>query len=112
MAVVSFTSDRARHFTVTAMAASDSSQPIRLNAGAGIVLDVFCLDGGGSGFNAGTMTIQVSNDNTNWATAKDTQGNDATLTADGHVEISTAAQWVRALSDGSIANVDVIFNFG
>lgn len=112
MAVVSFVSDRARHFTVTGMSASDSSQPIRLNSGAGLVLDVQLLNGGGTNFNSGTMTIQVSNDNSTWATAKDTQGNDATATAAGHIEISTAAQWVRALSDANIGDVDVIFNFG
>lgn len=112
MAVVSYTSDRAMKFTVTGMSASDSSQPLKMYGGAGVVLDVQILSGGGTGFNSGTMTIQVSNDNSNWATAKDTQGNDATATAAGHIEISTAARWIRALSDASIGDVDVIFNFG
>ena len=98
------------HFdTVTA---SDSTDPIFLDAGHGFLVNCSTVGGGGTGYNSGTITIQVSNDNTNWATLKDVHGTDAAFTAAGMFELSTGAQYIRLLADGSIGDVDVIISFG
>ena len=68
---------------------------------------IHVIDGGGTGFNAGTVTIQATVDGTNWFTAKDVTGADMTLTADGYFEFSLAARAIRVLNDGSVSDVDV-----
>jgi hypothetical protein len=112
MAVVNYTQAGNQVFTYTGVSASDTGQPIFMNGGVGILLSVHAFSGGGTGFNAGTLTIQVSNDNTNWSTITDLQGTDVAFTASGNSEISTGAQYIRPSCDASISDVDVIFSFG
>lgn len=112
MAVVDFVNVANQKFTYTTLSASDTGQPIFMDAGVGLLLNIQTLDGGGSGYNTGTLTIQVSNDGTNWNTIKDVHGTDATFTANGVAEISTGAQLIRPSADASISDVDVIFSFG
>lgn len=59
-------------------------------------------------FGSGTFALQGSNDGTNWVTLKDTAGNDATLTAAGLIDFSTACAFVRpSTSGGSSDDLDV-----
>ena len=57
----------------------------------------------GTDFDSGTVTIQVARPGgTNWLTAIDTQGNDVTFTANGHVQIAYAdGTQMRAVLSGS-----------
>lgn len=56
-----------------------------------------------------TVVLQVSNDGTTWFTAKDTQGNDVSATADAFFEISVSARYVRpAPSGGSSDSVTAV----
>jgi hypothetical protein len=112
MAEVTYTNVANQKFTYTGISASDTGQEITMDGGIGLLCSVQVLDGGGTGFNAGTLTIQISNDNTNWATLKDVHGTDAAATADSMFELSTGAQYMRPLADASIGDVDVIFSFG
>ena len=55
-----------------------------------------------------TVTVQVSNDGTNWATLKDTSASDISFTADGYAEFTTAALYMRVVSSGGTGDdVDV-----
>jgi len=112
MAVVSPTTQISNDlYSYIAIAASDTTLPLRLEGGWGLVMSVQVLDGGGSGFNSGTFTVQLSNDGTTWFTAKDINGNDVTFTANGGFEMSTGARFIRGSADGSIANVDMYVSF-
>ena len=63
-------------------------------------------------FGGATVVMQHSNDGTNWFTAKDLQGNDISLTADGIAEFSLSSAYIRpAISGGSGDDVDVIVVF-
>jgi len=99
-------------YSYIGLSASDTGEPLFLGGGWGVFMCVTAASGGGSGFNSGTLTIQVSNDGTNWATLKDIHGTDVTFTATGTFELSTAAKYIRASCDASISDVDVYFNFG
>jgi hypothetical protein len=110
--VISYTNVANQVFTVPTLSASDTSQPIFMDGGVGLLLAVQASVGGGTGFNSGTLTVQVSNDNTNWSTVKDVHGTDATFTAAGALELSTGAQFIRVSCDASINDVDVTFSFG
>jgi len=112
MAVINYVNVANQKFTFTTLSASDTGQPIFMDAGVGLLLNIQAVVGGGTGFNSGTMTIQVSNDGTNWNTIKDVHGTDVTFTAAGVAEISTGAQFIRPSGDASINDVDVIFSFG
>lgn len=60
-------------------------------------------------FGGATITMQVSNDGTNWATAKDLQGNDITFTSTGYDELSLSAAYIRpAIAAGSGVSLSVI----
>lgn len=95
--------------TTTGLTASENSDSIETRGG-GLNGAVQVLDGGGSGFNSGTVTIQASLDGTNWYTVKDLQGTAITFAADGAAEFTSAARYFRASADGSISDVDVIFS--
>lgn len=99
-------------YSYIGLSASDTGEPIWLGGGWGVFINVSAASGGGTGFNSGTLTIQVSNDNTNWSTLKDIHGTDVTFTATGSYELSTAAKYIRPSCDASISDVDVYFNFG
>lgn len=60
-------------------------------------------------FGGATVTLQVSNDGTNWADASDVLGNAVSLTATGYFELSLSAAYIRpAISGGTGDDVDVI----
>ena len=57
-----------------------------------------------------TVTVQGSNDGTNWATLKDTQGADIALTAVGLKTVVDRPVFMRAIiSGGTAADMTVIF---
>jgi hypothetical protein len=59
-------------------------------------------------FGGATITLQVSNDGTNYVTLKDSTGTDISLTAAGMREFSTAALYLKPTStDGTDDNVTV-----
>lgn len=60
-------------------------------------------------FNGGTtVTLQASNDATNYVTLKDLQGNDISLTAAGLIDFTTAALYLRPnVASGSSDDIDV-----
>ncbi len=96
--------------TWTALTTSESGTTVELENGAGLMAAITAAAGGGTGFNAGTLTIQVSNDQTTWVTAKDAFGNDVTFTQDGYAELATAAKFIRPTNDASVSDVDVILH--
>lgn len=106
------TNDRRQLYTWTGLTGSDNGDAVKLDGGWGIAATVTCFSGGGSGFDGGTVTIQVSNDGTNYATLKDIHGTDCEFTAGGTFEISTLAQFIRPSCDASIDDVDVQLSFG
>lgn len=61
-------------------------------------------------FGGATVGAQVSNDGTNWATAKDVLGNNITTTAaTGYFELSLSAAYIRpTITSGSANDIDVI----
>lgn len=60
------------------------------------------------GLSTSTLTVQVSNDGTNWNTADDAFGSPATLSADGYIELATAARHIRpSLAGGTDTDVAV-----
>lgn len=52
-------------------------------------------------FNSDTLTMQGSNDKTNWFTLKDINGNDVTFTAAGGKSIGTPCLYIRPSDGGS-----------
>lgn len=92
--------------TFTGITTSENTTPIEFKQGGGVVASVHVIDGGGSGFNSGTLTGQFSNDGTNWIAANDMLGNAITFTAAGYFELSTAMRFFRLSADGSISDVD------
>lgn len=96
--------------TITGLSTSEGSDVLE-SRGGGVNGSVQVVAGGGTGFNGGTVTIQVSLDNSNWFTLQDLQGDDITFTAAGYAEFSSAGRYFRALNDGSVSDVDVIFSF-
>lgn len=63
-------------------------------------------------FGGATVTIQVSNDGTNWFTAQDTLGNSISVTAAAIFEVSTAAAYIRpTISGGTSDSVDITLVF-
>lgn len=59
-------------------------------------------------FGGATVTLQGSNDNTNWVTLKDVFGSDVSLTSTGAHEFSTSMRYIRPLvSSGSGDDLDV-----
>jgi len=74
----------------------------------GALLAVHAFDDGGSGFNAGTVTMQGSVDGTNWFTLKTHPGGgDVTFDADGYEEVSTGVNYIRPSTDATVSNVTV-----
>ena len=60
-------------------------------------------------FGGATVTLQVSNDGTNWVDAKDVLGTTISLTATGYFEFSLSAAYIRpAVASGSANDIDVI----
>ena len=60
-------------------------------------------------FGGSTVVLQVSNDGTNWATAKDLSGDDISLTATGYREFSLCAAYIRpAITGGSGSGLSAV----
>lgn len=60
-------------------------------------------------FGSSTVTLGASNDDSTFATMKDTNGTAISLTAAGYFEFSTAAGYIKPASSGGTAdNVDVV----
>ena len=100
--------------TYTGLVTSEAGEAIQLSRLGGLMGCVQALDGGGTGFNAGVLTIQHSNDGVNWTTMSDTAGTAITFTDgdEGEIkEFSTAARFARPLNDGTVGDVDVLFSF-
>lgn len=61
-------------------------------------------------FGAGNVSIEGSNDGTNWVILKDPAGNAITFTADGLAEIGTPARFIRPKQPtGTSVDVNVFF---
>lgn len=56
---------------------------------------------GAAGFNGCTVTIQGSNDGTNWATLTDPQGVAITFTASGFKQITEVSRFIRPSTSGA-----------
>lgn len=54
-----------------------------------------------------SVTLECSNDGTNYVTMKDTQGNDISATAAGIYEFATAALYIRPGQPTGTSDVDV-----
>jgi hypothetical protein len=60
-------------------------------------------------FDSNTLTMQGSNDGTNWFTLKDHVGSDVAFTAAGGAVIAEAPKFIRpSLDAGASADIDVI----
>lgn len=60
-------------------------------------------------FSSSVITMQVSNDGTNWVTAKDLLGADITFSATGYRELSLSAAYIRpSIASGSGTGLSVI----
>lgn len=63
-------------------------------------------------FGGATVTMEHSNDGTNWVTAKDLQGTNISLNATGMAEFSLSSAYIRPLVSGGAAyDIDVIVVF-
>lgn len=84
---------------------ADTATPQILGGVAGAVASIQAV----GTFGGATVTIQVSNDNNNWAILQDLEGNDAVFTAAGLVDFSTSALYIRpSFSGGTSQSVSVI----
>jgi hypothetical protein len=110
MAVISFTRSEpsasvAKIITWTAIANGDTASPF-LSVGLDTAVSAVQISGT---FGGATIVLQVSNDGTNWFTAKTPTGTDVSATAAGIFELSLSALYVRpSLSGGSSSSVNVI----
>jgi len=102
-----FTPDGDGLYSLTGLTTSEATEGIESLNGGLLAGAIHVIDGGGTGFNSGTVTVQASVDGTNWFTAKDVTGTNMTLTANGYFEFSLAARKIRVLNDGSVSDVDV-----
>lgn len=79
----------------------NADQPSSLSALAG------CVQFTGT-FGGATVTLQGSNDGTNFVTLKDGAGADISVTSAGLVDFSTAARYIKpGISGGTADDVDV-----
>ena len=89
---------------ITGLATSETSDALPVNKLGGVVGAV-AIDS----LSGGTVTIQVSLDNTNWYTLKDPFGTEMAFTSDQYAEINTAGAWLRASANSSVTSVNVSF---
>jgi hypothetical protein len=60
-------------------------------------------------FGGATLVLQVSNDGTNWVTARDMFGAAVSFTATGYAELTLSAAYIRpSVSGGTEDDIDVI----
>ena len=79
---------------------SDASTPIKVQNMQGLAGAVQVT----GTFGGATITLQVSNDSTNFVTLKDSAGTDISLTASGMREFSTAALYLKPTSSGGTSD--------
>jgi len=92
-----------KHFWET-LTEADSAEAAELNSLSGLAGSVQVT----GTFGGATVTLQSSNDGTNFATMKDPAGNDISMTSAGMSEFSTAARYIRPSATGGTAqDVDV-----
>lgn len=110
MAVVNFTRSEpsasvAKIVTWTAIANGDTATPflpVELDTAIASV-QVYGTFGGA------TLTLQQSNDGTNWFTAKTPTGDNVSATAGGMFEVSLSGLYIRpSISGGSSSSINVI----
>jgi hypothetical protein len=84
----------------------DTLLPLRLEQQYGLAASVQAV----GTFGGATIGLQVSNDGTNWATAKDLTGNNVSMTAaTGYFEISLSGAYIRpTIAGGSGNDIDII----
>lgn len=110
MAVVNFTRSEpsasvAKIVTWTAIANGDTATPF-----LPVELDTAIASVQVSGtFGGATLTLQQSNDGTNWFTAKTPTGDNVSATAAGMFEVSLSGLYIRpSISGGSSSSINVI----
>jgi hypothetical protein len=110
MAVISFTRSEpsasvAKIVTWTAIANADTATPF-----LPVDLDTAVASVQISGtFGGATLTLQQSNDGTNWFTAKTPTGDDVVATVAGMFEISLSGLYIRpSIAGGSSSSINVI----
>lgn len=84
----------------------DTLTPLALEQQYGLAASVQAV----GTFGGATIGLQVSNDGTNWATAKDLSGNNVSMTAaTGYHEISLSGAYIRpTITGGSGNDIDII----
>ncbi len=90
----------------TGITQSDAGLPLVLRQQYGLAASVQTI----GTFGSGTITMQVSNDGTNWATALSVFGSSVAMTAaTQYFEMSLSAAYIRpVLTGGSSSDLDVI----
>ena len=83
---------------------ADTSTPIKVQNMQGLAGSVQVT----GTFGSATITLQVSNDGTNYVTLKDSAGADISLTSAGMREFSTAALYLKPTSSGGTADNVVV----
>lgn len=87
----------ATQFTWDAITGANSEAALELKGAGPLAGCVQVISG-----TAGSVTLQGSNDGTNWATIKDLQGSAIALTAlTAIADFTTAARYIRPLGNGS-----------
>lgn len=84
----------------------DTGTPLLLRQQYGLAASVQAV----GTFGSASITMQVSNDGTNWATVSDLQGDDVTMTAATECfEFTVSGVYIRPLlTGGSSSDIDVI----
>lgn len=88
--------------TWAGMASGDTGEPFMPGKSSGAVACVQMLGTFGA-----AVVLQGSNDRVNWATLKNLSGDDISMTADGLMDFSSAALYIRP-APGAVTDVDVI----
>lgn len=108
MAIIQFTAEMPTEKCLSAawagLSTGDTASPLTIGGTMGAVGAVQVA----GTFGGATVTLQASNDGTNWVTVKSLLGLDVSLTAAGLAEFSTGALYIRpAISGGTGDDVDV-----
>jgi hypothetical protein len=91
---------RAASYRWTDYSTADTATPVKLINQEGLAGSVQVT----GTFGSATITLQVSNDGTNFVTLKDSAGADISLTAAGMREFSTAALYLKPTSSGGTSD--------
>ena len=91
---------RAAAYRWTDYSTADTATPIKLQNMQGLAGSVQVT----GTFGGATITLQVSNDGTNYTTLSDSTAAAISLTAAGMREFSTAALWLKPTSSGGTAD--------